>query len=285
MNYTGKRVGVAILDTGIYPHPDFDSRIVAFKDFVNHRQAPYDDNSHGTHVAGVIGGSGSLSDGKYRGMAPGCHLISCKVLDKKGNGSVVDVLTGLRWIQKHKDEYGIRIVNISVGSLNKSGLGEQSILVRGVDAAWDDGLVVVVAAGNEGPSPQTITTPGISRSVITVGSSDDHKMVDVGGIKMVNYSGRGPTEACVMKPDIVAPGCNIISCNAICRKNPSPYAGKSGTSMATPIVSGAIALLLEKYPDMTNVEVKLKIRDSTDDLGLKKNQQGWGLLNVKKLLS
>lgn len=284
MNYTGKGVGVAILDTGIFPHPDFDSRITVFNDFVNHKQPPYDDNSHGTHVAGVIAGNGKMSSGKYRGMAPGCHLVVCKVLDKKGNGSVVDVLTGLKWIQRNKEKYGIRIVNISVGSLNRSGMGEQSILVRGVDTAWDEGLIIVVAAGNEGPSPMTITTPGISRSVITVGCSDDHKMVDVGGVRMVNYSGRGPTEECIVKPDVVAPGCNIISCNVISKRDGSAYAGKSGTSMATPIVSGAIALLLEKYPYMTNLEVKLKLRDSTDDLGLSKNQQGWGLLNVEKLL-
>ena len=118
----------------------------------------------------------------------------------------------------------------------------------------------------------TITTPGISRKVITVGCSDDHKEVDVMGSRMVDYSGRGPTLACVCKPDIVAPGSGIVSC---CNE-PGRYFSKSGTSMSTPLVSGAIALLLEKNPDMSNKDVKLRIRERAVDLGLPHNQQGWG---------
>lgn len=242
MGITGKGVGVAVLDTGVYLHEDFKDRITAFADYVNHRPQPYDDNGHGTHISAIIGGSGVSSEGKYRGVAPGCSIISVKVLDHKGNGYASDVLAGLKWIREHKEEYGIRIVNISVGSLSRRDMTENSILVRGVNAAWDDGLVVVVAAGNHGPGRMTITTPGISRKVITVGCSDDHKEVDVMGSRMVDYSGRGPTLACVCKPDIVAPGSGIVSC---CNE-PGRYFSKSGTSMSTPLVSGAIALLLEK---------------------------------------
>ena len=202
MGITGRGVGVAVLDTGIYLHEDFKDRVTAFADFVNHRTSPYDDNGHGTHIAAMIGGSGISSDGKYRGVAPECSLISVKVLDQKGNGYATDVLTGLKWIRENRDRYNIRIVNISVGSLSRRDMTENSILVRGVNAAWDDGLVVVVAAGNHGPGRMTITTPGISRKVITVGCSDDHKEVDVMGSRMVDYSGRGPTLACVCKPDL-----------------------------------------------------------------------------------
>ena len=152
--------------------------------------------------------------------------------------------------------------------------------VKGVNAAWDDGLVVVVAAGNQGPGRQTITTPGISRKVITVGCSDDHKEGNVMGNRMVDYSGRGPTGACICKPDVVAPGSSIISCS----NEPGRYMIKSGTSMSTPLVSGAIALLLEKYPDMSNRDVKLRLRERCVDLGLPKNQQGWGGLDVQRLL-
>lgn len=123
----------------------------------------------------------------------------------------------------------------------QTGNDGNSALVKGVNAAWDDGLVVVVAAGNHGPAPGTVTTPGISRKVITVGCSDDDREVEVMGSRMVDYSGRGPTNACVCKPDLVAPGCGIISC---CNE-PGRYFIKSGTSMSTPLVSGAIALLLE----------------------------------------
>ena len=246
---TGNGVGVAVLDTGIYPHIDFGQRIAAFYDVVRRRREAYDDNGHGTHISAIIGGSGEASEGRYQGIAPGCHLISVKVLDSKGGGYASDVLTGLRWIRENKERLGIRVVNISVGSYSRRNMNENSALVRGVDAAWDDGLVVVVAAGNNGPGRMTVTTPGISRKVITVGCSDDDKEVNVMGTKMVDYSGRGPTGACICKPEILAPGAAIISCS----NSASRYSVKSGTSMSTPIVAGAVALLLEKYPDRKSV--------------------------------
>lgn len=278
--YTGRGIGVAVLDTGIFPHEDFGNRIAAFADFVQKRPEPYDDNGHGTHISGIIGGNGSGSGGGYSGAAPECSLICAKVLDKRGNGYASDVLSGLRWIRLNREKYGIRIVNISVGSFAGRGTGENSALVKGVNAAWDDGLVVVVAAGNNGPGRMTITTPGISRKVITVGCSDDYKEVNVMGNRMVDYSGRGPTGACICKPDIVAPGCAIISC----ANREGAYQTKSGTSMSTPLVSGVLALLLQKYPNMTNRDVKLRLRERAVDLGLPRNQQGWGLLDAERLL-
>ena len=281
LGITGRGVGVAVLDTGIFLHRDMENRVTAFADMVGHRRAPYDDCGHGTHICGIIGGSGAASEGRYQGMAPGCSLIALKVLDRKGNGYASDVLKGIDWIMERKDHLGIRIVNISVGAYGKKGMSEDSALVRGVDRAWDAGLVVVVAAGNKGPERMSITTPGISRKVITVGCSDDDREVLVGGNRMVDYSGRGPTAACICKPDLVAPGCSVVSCAGRADK----YTIKSGTSMSTPIVSGATALLLERYPDMTNKDVKLKLRESCTDIGLPRNQQGWGLLDVEKLVS
>mgnify|MGYP000167013958 FL=1 len=99
----------------------------------------------------MIGGSGLSSGGRYRGVAPGCSLVGVKVLDRRGNGFAKDVLAGLKWIRENRERYGIRVVNISVGSLSRKDMSENSALVRGVNAAWDDGLVVVVAAGNYGP--------------------------------------------------------------------------------------------------------------------------------------
>ena len=278
--YTGRGIGVAVLDTGIFPHEDFGGRIAAFADFVQKNPEPYDDNGHGTHIAGIIGGAGTASRGGYSGVAPECSLICAKVLDKRGNGYASDVLSGLRWIRGNRERYGIRIVNVSVGAFSGRGSGENSALVKGVNAAWDDGLVVVVAAGNNGPGRMTITTPGISRKVITVGCSDDHREVNVMGSRMVDYSGRGPTAACVCKPDLVAPGCSIISC----ANRGWAYQTKSGTSMSTPLVAGALALLLQKYPDMSNRDVKLRLLERSVDLGLPRNQQGWGLLDAERLL-
>ncbi|MDF2951867.1 MAG: hypothetical protein K0S18_1450 [Anaerocolumna sp.] len=302
-NIYGENIGVAVVDTGICLHKDFTegtNRIRGFYDLIHGRTEPYDDNGHGSHVAGIIGGNGFLSNGKYIGIAPKCNLIAIKVLDQKGDGNISDVLAGLQWLIDNKNKYNIRVVNISVGTTTKENVDENSLLVKGVNAVWDAGIIVVVAAGNNGPSPMSISTPGISRKVITVGSSDDRISVELFGNKTTDYSGRGPTASCIRKPDIVAPGSNIISCGTMKNyqryrynliNNPRAdnfkimYTVKSGTSMATPIVSGAIALLLSKYPNMNNRDVKLKLRECAVNLGHPWSKQGWGLLNIPKLLS
>ena len=181
--------------------------------------------------------------------------------------------------------YNIRVLNISVGSESTEVDEQKSILVQSVNAAWDSGIVVVVAAGNNGPKRMSVTSPGISRKVITVGSSDDHKTVLLGGSRIHNYSGRGPTRRMIQKPDVVAPGSNIISCSLSYYGNNSGYTARSGTSMATPIVSGACAVFLNKYPGLTNEDVKRCIQITATDLRLPRNQQGYGLLNLEALMS
>ena len=150
LGLTGKGIGVAVLDTGIFLHRDFDSRVTGFADMVNGKNFAYDDCGHGTHICGIIGGSGRMSGGRYSGIAPGCDLVMVKVLDRKGNGYSSDVLAGISWILERKEKLGIRILNISVGACSKRGMSENSALVKGVNRAWDAGLVVVVAAGNNG---------------------------------------------------------------------------------------------------------------------------------------
>ena len=274
LSYTGKGVGVAVLDTGIFPHMDFRNRIRAFADFVAYKSMPYDDNGHGTHVAGILAGDGTASMGKYKGVAPGCGLTALKVLDRFGNGSREQVLRAFRWILDYREQYRIRIVNISVGTTCRS-VSDQDVLIQGVEKLWDEGLVVVAAAGNQGPKPGSVTAPGSSRKVITVGSSDM-----LTGRAAV--SGCGPTAECVCKPDLVAPGNHIVSCAP---GTANTYGVKSGTSMSTPLVSGAIALMLEKDPLLTNVEIKMLLRESTDDMGLPRNRQGWGKFNFHKFMN
>ena len=271
---TGRGVGVAILDTWIYPHIDFDTRIVVFQDFIGGRKRPYDDNGHGTHVAGLIMGSGKGSAGKYAGAACQSHAAALKVLDKRGNGKVQDVLKALRWIRENGRIYGIRVINISVGTIG-NGTRNSHQLIQGVEELWDEGYVIVTAAGNMGPAPGSITAPGSSRKVITVGSSD--LLEGEEGI-----SGSGPTSEGVCKPDVVAPGARIMSCAPGGRGG--TYAAKSGTSMSTPQVAGAIALMLEKEPELTNVEIKMLLRESARDLGYDRNRQGWGLFQKEKFL-
>ena len=138
-------------------------------------------------------------------------------------------------------------------------------------------------SGNYGPGEGTVAVPGSSRKVITVGVADTLGKPVRQGRARWDYSGEGPTECCVVKPDLVAPGTSIVSCNANYKKYlQKPYIAKSGTSMATPMVSGAIACLLSKYPDMTNVEVKLKLRESCIRA---EGTHGWGMLHVGRLLA
>ena len=271
--YTGKGIGVCILDTGIYEHIDFTGRIWAFYDFLAFKRRPYDDNGHGTHVAGLVAGDGTASMGKYRGAAPGCGIISLKVLDRYGTGSQDDVLRALRWIRENRQQYRIRVVNISVGTTCNSKRNHARLL-ESVEQLWDEGVVVVTAAGNQGPRPGSITAPGSSKKVITVGSSD---LLE--GRSAI--SGRGPTAECVCKPDIVAPGNKIMSCVP---GKPYSYGVKSGTSMSTPLVTCAIACALEKNPALTNTDIKTMLMNSAEDMGLPQNLQGWGKFNRRKFL-
>lgn len=271
--YTGKGIGVCILDTGIYEHIDFTGRIWAFYDFLAFKRRPYDDNGHGTHVAGLVAGDGTASMGKYRGAAPGCGIIALKVLDHYGTGSQDDVLRALRWIRENRRQYRIRVVNISVGTTCNSKRNHARLL-ESVEQLWDEGVVVVTAAGNQGPRPGSITAPGSSKKVITVGSSD---LLE--GRSAI--SGRGPTAECVCKPDIVAPGNKIMSCVP---GKPYSYGVKSGTSMSTPLVTGAIACALEKNPALTNTDIKTMLMNSAEDMGLPQNLQGWGKFNRRKFL-
>lgn len=280
-------ITVAVLDTGIGSHPDFDSRVIGFADFVNGKQSRYDDSGHGTHVAGCIGGSGLASNGMYKGIAPVCRLCIGKVLDYKGEGSIESMYRGLLWVLQNRIKYQIRVLNISVG-IGQDGTEERvKELIGLLDAIWEQGIVVVCAAGNNGPEEGSISPLGWSRKVITVGC---HEGGYFGARPNLceNYSGRGSLTMVYRKPDIVAPGTDVVSCNIKCRRGnrggyQNAYTRKSGTSMATPIVSGAAALYLQKYPHMNNDQVKRKMIYSAKDMGDSWNKQGWGMIDVEKM--
>lgn len=281
----GQGITAAVLDTGISLHPDFDRRIKVFRDFVNGKTMIYDDCSHGTHVAGILAGSGKMSGKVYTGMAPSCELCVLKVLDQDGNGSVEHLLRGIEWTLKNRSRYDIRLVNLSIGMVCGERLEKERELIHAVEMLWDAGLAVIVSAGNDGPERGSVAVPGTSRKVITVGACDEMYVESRRGVlksKQQIYSGRGPTKECVIKPDLLAPGTNVVSCNGQYRtKRSAAYIAKSGTSMATPVVTGASALLLSKYPDMENVELKLQLMKCCDIVG---SQGQYGVLNVKKLL-
>lgn len=272
---TGRGIGVAVLDTGIFPHMDFDGRITAFKDVVNDRLSAYDDNSHGSHVSGIVGGNGRASDGKYMGTAWEAGLIGVKILGRNGKGKTADALKGIQWVLSNKNRYNIRVVNISVTSGRKGTDEDNNPLLLAVEELWMKGIVVVIAAGNDGPSQCSIGVPGNCRKIITVGAYDDLFGQDENGQIKKFYSGRGCERMPFIKPEIVARGSMITSCN----NTRTGYTVKSGSSMAAPYVSGMIARLLEKHPDMEPIDVKLRLHDRAVDLGLPQNVQGWGTID------
>lgn len=279
----GENVSVAILDSGISNHPDFNGRIIGFKDFVNRSYKNYDDEGHGTHVAGIIAGDGKFSNGLMRGIAPKANIVCLKVLNNKGIGKEDNVIEGIRWIIDNGWRMNIRVVNISFGTFGHRG-EQNNRLVEAVELLWDLGYVVVAAAGNNGPGFGTVSTPGDSKKIITVGADNDNIKMIVNGKMTMNYSGRGPTNECVQKPDIVAPANGIYSCCHLWQMK-YPYIAKSGTSMSTPIVSGVLCLLLSENPKLTNIECKKILKNTAIDLKMDKNRQGWGLINPLKALN
>ena len=224
----GAGVTIAMLDSGVAPHADIQT-LVASIDFVGNpgatavldlpddstraESSSVDPNGHGTHVAGILVGSGSHSDeGRLAGIAPAASLVSVRVLDEAGGGRTSDVLAGLQWVLDHKDELGIRVLNLSLGHPVYEPAA-QDPLVQEVEALWSAGIVVVCSAGNAGRDGDgTISSPCNSREVISVGASNDRKTPDTSDDTVATYSSRGPTRIdLVAKPDLLAPGNRIVS--------------------------------------------------------------------------
>lgn len=274
---TGKGVTIAVVDTGIHPHDDLmkpESRIVAFADLVNGKKETYDDQGHGTHCAGDAVGNGYQSEGLYAGPAPEANVVGVKVLDKEGSGQLSTVIKGVEWCVENKDKYGIRILSLSLGSPAFESYRHDP-LAQAVEVAWHHGLLVCAAAGNEGPAPGTISTPGIDPVILTVGAADDRNTADGRDAIQAPFSSRGPTIDLLVKPDVYAPGTKIISLSVpgspIEKQLPENRVGEhyihlSGTSMATPFMAGVAALLLEANPQLSPNDVKSILMSTSKEM-------------------
>ncbi|MDY0405056.1 S8 family peptidase [Virgibacillus sp. 179-BFC.A HS] len=289
LGFTGKDVGIAIIDTGIFPHEDLTkdaNRIVAFKDFINDKSDPYDDNGHGTHCAGDAAGNGYLSEGKYVGPAPDASLIGVKVLDENGGGRLSTIIKGITWCLAHKEEYHIRIISLSLGAQAYESYRDDPLSVA-VQEAWHQGIVVCAAAGNEGPRPNTISTPAINPFIITVGAAADQNTETRSDGEIAEFSSRGPTIDSLIKPDVYTPGQDIISLlasgSALEKQLPEQIIDKhylqlSGTSMATPICAGVVALMLEANPQLSPNDIKSILKTTAEPLF----DDHWGYLDAEK---
>ena len=282
---TGAGVGVAVLDTGVDEVRDLRGRVAGWADFVKGRKHPYDDNGHGTHVAGIIAGDGTAAarfGRDLRGAAPGAHLIGVKVLDENAVGRLSAVLAGLDWVITNRDRFNIRIVNLSLGLPVQEGYGDDP-LCQAVGKVWQAGILVVASAGNNGrldstdpfsgPQYGTITSPGNHPLVLTVGATRTNGTPDPSDDEVASYSSRGPTlHDYVVKPDLVAPGNRVVSLLAqgnstlsrrfpdnVVRVGGGRYLELSGTSMAAPLVAGSAALMLQADPTLTPDTVKVRM--------------------------
>lgn len=281
LGYTGMGVTIAFIDTGINSHFDFKvgkNKIIKFCDFVNGYEIPYDDNGHGTFVSGVACGSGMLSNGRFAGVAKDANIVSLKALDSKGEANAVTILEAMEWVYENYEKYNIAVVCMSFGS---EPLGAYDPIMKGAEKLWQAGIVVVCAAGNSGPNKETIKSPGISRKIITVGGLDDKRSedgkYDERNFEVAKFSSRGPAFGKI-KPDLIAPSVNITSCSHL-----GGYRQMSGTSVATPMVAGIVAIIKEKYPNVTPDQLKRFLHYNAKSIKNAKIAEGYGVANLSML--
>ena len=313
--YTGAGIGVAVIDSGIatwhddltggfnpVTYPFGNQRVTKFVDFVNGRSLPYDDNGHGTHVAGIIGGNGQDSYGQKSGIAPGAKLVVLKVLDANGVGTISNIIAALDWVAINHAKYNIRVVNMSVGARITESYWTDPLTLA-AKAVVDRGIVVVGASGNFGKNAAGhlqyggITAPSNAPWVLTVGASSTQGTFTRTDDTMASYSSAGPTFIDFgAKPDLVAPGTGTVSLAAYgstfytskatalvtgkAGLGFKPYLALSGTSMAAPVVTGTVALMLQANPTLTPNLVKAILQYTAQPYpGYNALRQGAGFLN------
>lgn len=308
---TGKGVTVAVLDSGLW---DTDSitrntqgstRVLARYDAVTDRAGQsFDESGHGTHMTSIIAQSGearTADGGSFRGIAPDVGLISVKAFEANGQGDFLNIIRGLQWVLDNRDKYDIRVLNLSFAARPRWPYWLDPIN-QAVMRLWQAGIVVVAAAGNEGPGSMTVGSPGNLPYVITVGSVTDSWTTDTENDDYIpDFSSRGPTPSGHIKPDIVAPGGHMsgLTRPGSTLHNEFPEYRLStgdfvmtGTSQSTAVVSGLVALLLQLDATLSPDDVKCMLTSSANPainadgkLSYSPFQQGSGYVNIHRAIT
>lgn len=275
---TGKAVRVGVVDTGIdATHPDLANKVVTFGDFVNKKTTPYDDQGHGTHCSGTIGGG--ATSGTHIGVAPDVRFIGAKFLDKNGSGTFANAVLAMQWVVdpdgKPETDDGAMIVSNSWGGGAPSANQDpkDNALCQAVDSWVKLGVAPIFAAGNSGPGAKTVGLPGGCPAALTIGASDSAD-------KIADFSSRGPAvwkTGSFVKPDIVAPGVKVKS-----SMPGNKYAELSGTSMATPHVAGVVALIYQLQPKISVEQLLNVLKTSATNIGQDPNTYGAGRIDALK---
>ncbi len=308
---TGTGVTIAVLDSGLWEHESLtkntagEQRVVARYDAIADVEGDtvFDESGHGTHLTSAMASSAAIirndrATGAFKGIAPDADLAVVKAFNRQGRGDFLDIVRGIQWVIAHRQIYGIKVLNLSFAAMPRWPYWLDPIN-QALMRAWAEGITVIAAAGNEGPDPMTVGSPGNLPYIITVGAVTDSWTPESRGDDYVpDFSSRGPTPSAHIKPDIVAPGGHIIGItrpgSTLTEEHPEymlteEYLVMTGTSQASAIVSGIVALLLQLQPDLTPDDVKCKLVTSAELainsdglLAYSPFQQGNGYVNAKR---
>lgn len=284
----GKDVTIAFIDSGVYPHPDLTksrNKVLSFKDFVNKKDFPYDDNGHGTACAGIA--VGASLDGKFMSPAYESSLVCAKAFNKLGTGFFSDILAAMQWIIELRDKHNINILVLPFGT--NAFDKKFDLLSLACQKVWEQNIFIITSTGNLGPNECSITSPGVSPHVFTVAAME----ISDGIAKPLEVSGRGPTINNIEKPDCIMPGKNIAALNCdttylpqgkssyISNTLPILYTSISGTSAATCLAAGDVALLYQKLRTLTPDTARSILKKCCISVNLLKPVQGSGIISVK----
>lgn len=289
LQLTGKGIAAAFIDSGVFPHPDLvkpRNRLIAFKDFINGLEEPYDDNGHGT---GCIGASfGASTNGKFKSAAYDCSIVCAKAFNRLGYGSYSDILAAMQWICTLREKHNIRVMVLPFGCLDIHK--DFDIMSSASESLWNSGIFVSACSGNLGPREASITSPGVSLWSFTTGACT----TAVKPPQVAPFSGRGPVPGKYDKPDAVMPGYRITTLNTDTGYFPgnksqhSNLAGQyyteiSGSSVAAGMTAAAAVLLYQKKPELSPTDMKSILKRLCSSINELKTAQGAGMIDMKRI--